>query len=219
MMEELKPGLDVDVLRSVIGRINEYLAERDSVREEAIRVSRDVIRNSGWAVTAVHKGDLDEARRYLAEAERAARRLLEITSGYPELYYSGMVYNAISEYVEAKVFMSLILGEGLPGPEDLGVPPVPYLQGLGDVVGELRRLALECVRRERFDIAWKLLDMMEAIYLEIRGLDYPEALAPGIRRKADVARRLVDDTKALLVDMENRFKLMEELRRAGDHGV
>ena len=214
MMDSLKPSLDRAALRSIVEGIDSYLAERDRVREEAIRLSRDVIRYSGWAVTAVHKGDLGEASRHLEQAEAAARRLLEITRGYPELYYSGMVYNAVSEYVEARVFIDLILGRGLPGPEELGVQPVPYLQGLGDVVGELRRLALECVRRERFDLAWTLLDMMEAIYLELRGLDYPDALAPGVRRKADVARRLVDDTKALLVDMENRYRLMEELRRA-----
>jgi len=210
--QELRPALDREALRRIVGSIDSYLAERDRVREEAIRLSRDVTRYSGWAVTAVHKGDMEEAFRNLEEAERASRRLLEITRGYPELYYSGMVYNAVSEYVEARVFIDLILGRGLPGPEELGVQPVPYLQGLGDVVGELRRLALECVRRGDFNVAWRLLDMMEAIYLELRGLDYPDALAPGIRRKADVARRLVDDTKALLVDLENRYKLMEEIR-------
>jgi translin len=218
VLERLRPALDRGRLRAIVAGVDSYLAERDSVREEAIRLSREVIRYSGWAVTAVHKGDLEEARGHLARAEEAARALLEKTSRYPELHYSGLVYNAVSEYVEAKLFMSLILGGGLPGPEDLGVPPVPYLQGLGDVVGELRRLALESVRHGRFDIAWRLLEMMEAIYLELRGLDYPDALAPGLRRKADVARRLVDDTKAMLVDIENRFKLMEELRRARSGG-
>ncbi len=218
LLEGLQPSLDPARLREVVAGIDTYLAERDSVREEAIRLSREVIRRSGWAVTAVHKGDLREAEEHLAAAEEAARSLLEKTRPYPELYYSGLVYNAVSEYVEARVFMDLILGRGLPGPGELGVPPVPYLQGLGDVVGELRRLALESVRHGLFETAWRLLGMMEAIYLELRGLDYPDALAPGVRRKADAARRLVDDTKAMLVDIENRYKLMEELRRARSGG-
>lgn len=211
---EFNPEMPREKLVEVIKSIDSYLSERDKVREEAIRLSRDVVRSAGWAVTAVHKGDMEEAWAHLAEAEEKTRRLLEITKPYPELYYSGMVYNAVSEYVEARVFIDLITGRGLPGPEELGVQPVPYLQGLGDVVGELRRLALEMVRRERFDVAWKLLEAMEQIYLQLRGLDYPDALAPGIRRKADTARRLVDDTKALLVDLENRHKLTMELRRA-----
>ncbi len=211
---EFNPEMPREKLAEVIKSIDSYLSERDKVREEAIRLSRDVVRSAGWAVTAVHKGDMEEARVHLAEAEEKTKRILEITKPYPELYYSGMVYNAVSEYVEARVFIDLITGKGLPGPEELGVQPVPYLQGLGDVVGELRRLALEMVRRERFDVAWKLLEAMEQIYLQLRGLDYPDALAPGIRRKADTARRLVDDTKALLVDLENRYKLTMELRRA-----
>ncbi len=210
---EFNPEMPREKLAEVIKAIDSYLSERDKVREEAIRLSRDVVRSSGWAVTAVHKGNMEEARAHLSEAEEKTRRLLEITRPYPELYYSGMVYNAVSEYVEARVFIDIITGRGLPGPDELGVQPVPYLQGLGDVVGELKRLALEMVRRDRFDVAWRLLEAMEQIYLQLRGLDYPDALAPGVRRKADTARRLVDDTKALLVDLENRYKLTMELRR------
>lgn len=212
---EFNPEMPREKLAEVIKAIDSYLSERDKVREEAIRLSRDVVRSAGWAVTAVHKGNMEEARVHLSDAEEKTRRLLEITRPYPELYYSGMVYNAVSEYVEARIFIDIITGRGLPGPEELGVQPVPYLQGLGDVVGELRRLALEMVRRDRFDVAWKLLEAMEQIYLQLRGLDYPDALAPGVRRKADTARRLVDDTKALLVDLENRYKLTMELRRVG----
>ncbi|MCE4603196.1 MAG: haloacid dehalogenase [Desulfurococcales archaeon] len=200
-------------LRSIIREIDGYLEERDQVREKAIRLSRDIVRYSGWSVTSVHKGDMDAARRNLREAEDRAIRLLSILKPYPELYYSGIVNNAVSEYVEAKLLLSLLEGRGLPGPEELGVPPVPYLQGLGDLVGELRRLALELVRRGNYSDAWRLVEAMEAIYLELRGLDYPEALAPGVRHKADVARRLVDDTKAFLVDMESRAELSSLLRR------
>ena len=48
---------------------------------------------------------------------------------------------------------------------------------------------------------------MEAIYLALRSLDLPEALAPGVRHKADVARRLTDDTKAFLIDLSSRERL------------
>ncbi len=205
-------SFDRSTLSRIISGIDSYLAERDRAREEAIRISREIIRFSGWSVTSIHRGDIDSARRNLGEAESRVATLLELLKPYPELYYSGMVYNAVSEYVEARLFLDLVTGSGLKGPEDLGVPPVPYLQGLGDLVGELRRLSLELVRRGRYGDAWKLLEAMEAIYLEMRGLDYPEALAPGVRHKADVARRLVDDTKAFLVDMESRSGLASLLK-------
>lgn len=210
-LDWVKPRFDREKFKNVVREADEYLSKRDKVREEAIKLSRDVLKLSGWAVTAIHKGSLEEALGYLREAEEKARRLVEMLSPYPELLNSGMANNALSEYVEARVFIDLITGRGLPGPSELGVGYVPYLQGVGDVVGELRRLALELVRHGEFGRAWLLLDAMEAIYLELRTLDYPEALAPGIRHKADVARRLVDDTKAMLVDLESRRRLEEKL--------
>jgi len=206
--------LDLERLKSIIKAVDLYLAERDEVRERAIRLTREIIKSSGWAVTAVHKGDFNEAEEHLSVASEKSKELLFITREYPELYYSGMVYNAISEYVEAKVFIDLVRGRGLEGPDELGVQPVPYLQGLADVVGELKRLALEMVRRGDFESAWKMHAAMEAIYLELRGLDYPDALLPGLRRKTDVARRLVDETKAILTDLESRYKLISRLDEA-----
>ncbi|MCE4629562.1 MAG: hypothetical protein F7C82_04710 [Desulfurococcales archaeon] len=113
----------------------------------------------------------------------------------------------MSEYVEAIVLYDIVTGKDIPGYEELGIPPTPYLQGLGDVVGELRRLVLEEIRRGSYDKAWEYFEVMEAIYLALRSLDLPEALAPGVRHKADVARRLTDDTKAFLIDLSSRERL------------
>ncbi len=211
-------NFDRAVLRSIVESINKYLEERDQVREKAIRLSREIVRQSGWSVTSVHKGDMEAAWRFLGEAERLTRELLSILEPYPDLYYSGLVYNAVSEYIEARLLLDLLEGRGLRSPEELGVPPVPYLQGLGDLVGELRRLALELIRRGMYREAWGMVEAMEAIYLELRGLDYPEALAPGVRHKADVARRLVDDTKAFLLDMESRASLTSLLKENLEKG-
>ncbi|MCE4599566.1 MAG: haloacid dehalogenase [Desulfurococcales archaeon] len=202
----------IDKLRSIVDDADRYLSERDSVREKAIRVSREVIRYSGWSVTSVHKGDIEEAERNLSIASEKARELINMARPYPEIYYSGMVYNALSEYAEAMILMSIVKGLEIPGFKGLDIPPVPYLQGLGDVVGELRRLIFEHVRRGEINESWRLLSIMEAIYMELRRLDYPEGLAPGIRHKADVARRLIDDTKSFLVDIESRSRLEALLR-------
>jgi translin len=208
--------MDIDYasrIQEEVEKAREFLSVRDEVREQAIKSSRDVIKFSGWVITEIHKGDLDKASEYLELLENATRRFLNLVKPYPELYYSGMANNALSEYVEAVVFYRIVRGEDLPGYEDLDIPPAPYLQGLGDVVGELRRLALEEVRKDNFDKAWFYYSIMEAIYLSLRKLDLPEALAPGVRHKADVARRLTDDTKAFLIDLSSRKKLADLLQR------
>ena len=209
-------GARDSIVRSV-GRARKILDELDSVREDLIKLSREVIRESGWAITEVHKGDLEAARIHMEKCEAAARALLDRARGYPQLYYTGLVNNAISEYVEAKLFLSLVSEGRLPDLEELaeiGVGIIPYLQGLGDLVGELKRLALELVRREDYETAWLVLEIAETVYLELQGLDYPDALVPGVRRKADIARRVVDDLKGMLVDLSKRSELASLLRRA-----
>jgi translin len=198
-------------VREIISEADSYLSERDSVREKALRLEREVVRRAGRSVTLILSGRMTEAEGELEESKRLVDELLGLLEPYPDLLYSGSTYNALSEHVEAEVFHSIVLGRGVPGPRELKVPIPPYLQGLGDVVGELRRLCLDKLRQDRFDEAWTLLDYMEAIYMGLRELDYPDALAPGLRHKADVARRLVDDTKALLLSVSRQRELAKKI--------
>ncbi len=203
------------VLRESIDSARSVLDELDQAREELIRLSREAIRESGRAIVEVHRGDLESALRHMERCEDATMKLLSLASGYPQLLYTGLVNNAVSEYVEARLFISIVVEGRLPGYGELagrGVPLVPYLQGLGDLVGEIKRLSLELVREGRYNDAWALLEVAEAVYLELQSLDYPDALLPGVRRKADVARRIVDDLKAMLVDLGKRDELARLLR-------
>lgn len=206
-------------LSEIISNIKEKLDTLDNVRNEALKISRDVIRLSGWSITKLHEGDLDNASRHLEECRNTSRKLLKMTRPYPELYYSGFVNNAVSEYVEAEVFYSIITQDRIPSPSEVNTPIVPYLQGLADTVGELRRLALDYLGKKEIDSAEKLFNWMYIIYSELRGLDYPDSLVPGLRRKVDVARRLIDDTKAFLVDLKSRYELiglMNKVEGLGD---
>ena len=212
-------SLDVDsvakLLRAVIGEINARLSEREKARDELIKKSRDVIRLSGWVINALHRGSLDEAKRYVEEMARVVGDFLRIARSDPFLYHSGLTSNTLAEYVEAMLFYHLVVEGRLLTPAELGVDEIPYLQGLGDVIGELRRLALDLLRLDRVELADRLLDLMEAIYYELRGLEYPDALMPGVKHKVDVARRLIDDTKALLLEVKGRREVLKALGRAG----
>ncbi|NPA05309.1 MAG: haloacid dehalogenase [Crenarchaeota archaeon] len=195
-------------LSEYIARIDKLLSKREEERDKMIKLSRDVIRLSGQVINAIHTGDYAEASKLLQRMEDAKKEFISHAKHDPYLYHTGLVYSTLAEYVEAKILYSLVVESKPPAPpEELDVPETAYLQGLGDVVGELRRLALDALRQDRIEDAEHLLAMMEAIYMELRGLEYPDALIPGVRRKVDVARRLIDDTKALLVEVKGRREL------------
>lgn len=199
----------------IVSSVKPVLDSLDASRNEALKVSREVIRSSGWAITSLLSGDTGKYMEYMKVCKEQLQRLLNLVEGWPQLRFSGFVYNAEMEYVEAVLLGKILLGEGIAGPEELGVHVVPYLQGLGDIVGELRRHILELLRRGEYEKAIRFVGVMEEIYLALRSLDYPEAIVPGLRHKVDVARRLVDSTKALAVDLESRHRLIERLESMG----
>ncbi len=215
MLYKIEKGIvsKVDkILGEEVDRIDKQLSIKDEVREKIIRITREIIRDSSNCVSNIHLGRIDEAKQLLDSLRDKVVELKNIVRDHPDLYYSGTIYNALSEYVECLSLYSIIMGEGVPRLSELDIPIPPYLQGLGDLVGELRRIALEMLRNDRVDEALVLLDLMETIYYKLRSLHYPDALTPGLRHKVDVARRLIEDTKALIIDIANRRKLERTLK-------
>ena len=196
-----------EFMRRVVERIDGVLSAREELRDKLIKLGRDIIKLSGWTINALHRGSLDEAEKYVTEMDVIASEYVREARRDPALWFSGLVSNALSEYVEAKMFYGIVVEGRLYGYEELGVGEIPYLQGVGDVLGELRRLALDSLRVGRINDAERILDIMEAIYYEMRALEYPDALMPGVRHKIDVARRLIDDTKALLITVKARLSV------------
>ena len=93
-------------------------------------------------------------------------------------------------------------------PEELGDPSVSYVLGLADVVGEFRRRALDSIRKGDVETAEKSLQMMEQIYVELTAMDDTCLLVSALRRKGDVARRLIDITRGD-VTIETRRSFLE----------
>jgi len=53
---------------------------------------------------------------------------------------------------------------------------------------------------------------MERIYLELRRLNYPDALTPGLRHKIDVARKLVEETRTIYIASKNAYTLSKSIK-------
>ena len=205
-------------LEKVYQAIKKYLDERDAAREEMLARGREIIRLSGSAISKMLSNDLKGAEDELKKMRSIVESLSFSLKDYPELFNSTPYWNALAEHVEAESLYKVLIGEGVPSPEELGVPIVPYVLGLADLIGELRRVALEEVKKGRIGNAWMLLEKMEEIFSMLSPLDYPDALLPGLRHKVDVGRKLIDDTKYFLVDMESRMRLEIALREASRLG-
>jgi translin len=195
-------------LKSLLKNIQEELMKKDEVRQELQRDMRKATRLSKQAILFTHQERFDEAKKLLAEANKLITKLNDISKDHPELVYTGLVNAAFEEYTEAHAFILLIKEDRFISPEELGVPSVSYVLGLADVVGEFRRRALDSIRRGDVETAEKSLQIMEQIYVELTAMDDTFLLVSALRRKCDVARRLIEITRGD-VTIETRRSSLE----------
>ena len=201
-----------------ISEILRELRKKDSARESMLKWSREATRLSSQAVALIHRGRLSEARKKLEKARKHLDKAEEAVRNWPELANSGSLITAYQEYVEAYALYSTLSNQPIPGLAELQVPPAAYLLGLADFIGELRREVLERIKVGSLEEAQKLLALMEEVYTELIKVDVSDALTPGLRRKCDVARKLIETT-AGDVALEVRRQSLENAIRNLEHGL
>ena len=192
-------------LANLSARAIEELGQRHRAREQALVVSRQVIRNSANAIRAVHRYDFDEADRLIAEASDRLDETLEIKVNNPEIYYAGFLSDARKEFTEANITLAAISGKTLPDWESLGVDPPAYLNGMAEVIGELRRYILDALRRDDTSRCEELMELMDEIYGILVTVDFPEAVTGGLRRSTDAMRGVLERTRGdLTISLQQR---------------
>jgi translin len=130
---------------------------------------------------------------------------------------------AMQEYAEANIFITLIEESRFVTPDEIEVASVEYVLGLADIVGEYRRLALDALREGNVKAGEKCLESMDEIYVELEALDEAYMLVPGLRRKNDVARRIIESTRGDVTQevrrrsLEDYLKNFEKRQRSREH--
>lgn len=189
-----------------------FFEEKEKTRESCLSLHRQIIKLSGNAIKLMHRGDFDSAEKLLEEARDSIHALSKTLEKHPDVYYGGFIQSAQKEYAEARFFQSIILSKPLPSAESLRVDVAPYLNGLGEAIGELRRYVLDNLRRGEFEHVEQILRIMDDLYYVLTAVDYPDALTLGLRRTADVARSLVEKTRGDLTTALQQRRLEQALK-------
>lgn len=208
--------LNINFIMSSILEISQAIKikfdSKDSAREQALKLSREVIRLSGNAIRAIHRKEYNRANELLQDEKSLLDNLKSILENHKDIYYAGFVEDAQQEYAEAILLYSIITKENpfasLPDPEEIEVEYAPYLKGLGDLVGELRRHILDLIRLDKVEEGENFLELMEDIFTILMHFDYPDAITHGLRRKVDMARSIIEKTRGDLTNAIQCKKLM-----------
>lgn len=196
-------------------QIQENLASFDEIREKVLATSRAATRLSDWSIIQMHRNDMEQAKSTLKEAKDALLKIGDLVKRTPELRQTGSVLVAYQEYAEA-VFLYGLLKEGkVASLKETGVEPVPYILGILDLIGELRRVTLNYLRRGKEKDADKTLKVMEGLYESVLTLDHT-AIIPTFRVKADAARRIIESTRGDVITEIRRMSLEEAIKDLHD---
>ena len=206
---------DLHGLSETCNVLREDLERRNAARDEAIVLSRQLIRHCSESIRAIHRRDWDGANSKLEEVTAGAAALKSVVSNYRDLYHTGYTQDALKEVAEAFITRAIISGQALPSAADLGVESSTYLKGLGEAATELRRFILDIMRRDddHSAEAERLLSAMDAIYDQLVTFDFPDALTHGLRRQTDVVRSVLERTRGDLTQSLRQQKLQDALKR------
>jgi translin len=151
------------------------------------------------------------AERLMGEAAVGLERIHEVLKDHQDVRYAGFVDGAEQEYAEARCVYSITTRHEILTVDEVGVEPVNYLAGLGDVTGELRRHILDLIRAGRAAEGEYFLGIIEEIYYLLMLFDYPDAITRGLRRKSDLARSMLERTRGDLTNALELAKMQESI--------
>ena len=200
-------------LKTILKEVKKELTQKDEVRENAQQSMRKATSLSKQAILLIHRKKHKEAKKLIENSKEIISRLQALAKEYPDIIYSGMFSAALQEYAEANVFLGLIQNSRFVTPNEVNVPSVDYVLGLADVVGEYRRLTLDALREGDAEKGEECLKTMEEIYIELMAMDEAYMLVPGLRRKCDVARRIIESTRGDVTQEVRRKSLENYLKR------
>ncbi len=187
---------------------------RNGAREQALRWSRELIRACANSIRAVHRRDFAGADELLVQAQALNSQICSLLAETADIYWAGYVQDAQKELVEACCTLALVRNAALPDPVTLGIGPAPFLNGLAEAVGEMRRYVLDMLRRGEVDGCERLLGAMDDVYSLLVTLDYPDALTGGLRRTTDSTRGILEKTRGDLTLALRQETLVEALKSA-----
>jgi translin len=164
-------------------RIEDKVARLESDRDRVFQLSKDLIRVAGKAIAFMHAYGPRKAKPMVLELGVLKARLSKSEKGFE--YYA---VQAHQEYTEALVLYHILLEKKVPSMGQVKEGEVAYLLGLMDVIGELKREAIESIRKGRNQDAKDYYRIMSDIYDSTLHMRFANSILPDFRRKQDVAR-------------------------------
>lgn len=181
-------------------------------REKILRISRNIVRDCSIGIKHIHRKEFSMFQEKKKKIEIDLETLSNLVKKNPGVF-SKFLKTPEQEYTELIVFYSIISNKEIPLPSELKISPINFALGLADVIGELRRYALDNIRNSQTNELNNILESMDEIYTNLFSVDYPVGVTQDLRHKVDVARNIIEKTRgdvSLAIQMNDLKQCFEK---------
>jgi translin len=190
-----------------VEKINKKFKDIEERRNAIIKGTRDATILCSKAIVSMHAHKKNESIENIGRAKKLLLQFKEMGKDDLQKY----LYVAEQEFVEAYCLFSIIENSVIPSMKSLEVSDISYVMGLLDCIGEIKRMIIDKIRLEGTSNINSLFELMDKIY----GIVYPLAvydnLMPGLRKKLDVSRILIENVRAILTEEYRRTIMIEKM--------
>ena len=187
-------------VHSSLEEINRELRNIEERREILIKNTRDMVMLCSKSIIALHNNEMDNACIKISQA----KLMLDKFKEYAKTDLQKYIAVAEQEFVEAYVLKSIVEESSLPSKTELNVSGSSYLTGLLDCIGEVKRMVYDRMRAGEAEDATKLFAIMQDLYSIVYPFAVYDNLIPGLRRKLDVSKMLIEDIRAVITEETRR---------------
>jgi len=196
-------------VKSSLKGISKSLKTSNESREFLIKNTRDVVILCSHSIIAAHNGDLKLARQKIKKAES----VLKVNQKKAKNEFKKYLITPEQEFVEAHSFLAIVENKEIPSLKSLRVSEEAYILGLLDCIGELKRFVLDNIRNGQLKKSDRIFNVMENLYQTLYPFAMYDKIVREARRKLDVNRILVEETRAVITEEIRRNHFVKSLTK------
>lgn len=191
-----------------------FLRRQEDAKYELLRMISSLIKKCRQSVKVAYAQDFPASRRLLESIQRDITRVVKKASeeGIHDTWPP--IVQAYQEFLEAVFIYWFTSGKEYR--LKIEPPPASILYAVSDLIGELKRVMMEHLRRGELKKAEETYWRMVQLYENVSTIALGDAVLPGFKRKIDVNRASVESAftilneelrrKAFLSSMEKYFE-------------
>jgi translin len=196
-------------VQNSLNGLSSQMKELEQRREALIKETREVISLCSKAIILLHGDKVKDSETLLNSASSSIKKLKDYVICDLDRY----LWPAEQEYVEAYVLKEIVERKSsLSGHDELNVSLNAYVTGLLDCTGEIKRMIYDNLRKNNHGYSLSLFEIMQSIYNLVYPFSVYDNLIPGIRKKLDVSKRMMEDVRITMTEEYQRTMFLNEFK-------